>query len=81
MFCYAVSRQFVSPLFLTDTQLTKDMTLKLGYYEKATNFEKISHVFTQYRQNKWEIFYKFLWPFQESWTLKGAKQEIIEFNK
>jgi hypothetical protein len=43
--------------------------LKLRQCGKATKFEKNLHLvltFTQKRQNKWEIFCKFLWPFQKT---------------
>ena len=33
-----------------------------------TCFDKTA-VFTQYRQNKWDIFSNFLKPIQKSWTL------------
>ena len=49
--------------------------LKFRYYEKATKFEKISHLFWQnhcfYSVASKQVgdFFKFLWPFQKSWTL------------
>ena len=36
--------------------------------KSPTCFDRIA-VFTQQRQNKWEIFFKFLWTFQKNWTL------------
>ena len=50
--------------------------LKFRYYERATKFEKISHLFWQNKcfhsvvSKQVEYFFKFLWPFQKSWTLK-----------
>ena len=38
-------------------------------WKKSPTYLDTTVVFTQYRQNKWEIFSKFLWPFQKSWTL------------
>ena len=42
------------------------------YCEKATKFEKISHLFLKLPCNvktKWEIFFKFVWPSENIWTL------------
>ena len=50
--------------------------LKLKHYEKVTKFEKISHLFWQNSSfpevvsKKMGYFFKFLWPFQKSWTLR-----------
>ena len=50
--------------------------LKLRHYEKATKFEKISHLFWQnscfYSVASKQVgcFFKFLCPCQKSWTLK-----------
>ena len=43
---------------------TNWISIKLRHCEKATKFEKISHLF-------WHIIcnVKFLWPFQKTWTL------------
>ena len=38
----------------------------------STCFDRTT-VFTQYRQKQWEIFFKFLLPFQKSWTLPRSK--------
>ena len=52
--------------------------VKASFSEKATKFEKISHLFWQ---NSWfysvvskqvKDFFKFLWPFQKSWTLQWS---------
>ena len=49
--------------------------LKFRHYEKATKFEKISHLFWQiscfYSVASKQVgyFFKFLWPSQKSWTL------------
>ena len=49
--------------------------VKFRYYEKATKFEKISHLFWQnscfYSVASKQVgdIFKFLWPFQKSWTL------------
>ena len=49
---------------------------KLKHYEKATKFEKISHLFWQnsyfYSVPSKQVgdFFKFLWPSQKSWTLR-----------
>ena len=54
----------------------KDYLSKLRYYEKATKFENISHLFWQnscfYSVTSKQVgdFFKFLWPFQKSWTLQ-----------
>ena len=51
------------------------LLLKLRHYEKATKFEKISHLFWQnscfYSVVSKQVgdFFKFLWPSQKSWTL------------
>ena len=50
------------------------MQLKLRHYEKATQFENISHQFWQnscfYSVVSKQVgdFFKILWPFQKSWT-------------
>ena len=68
---------------LTLTAITLDryvnmsflFTVKFRYYEKATKFENISHLFWQNRcfysvaSKQVGDFLKFLWPFQKSWTL------------
>ena len=49
--------------------------IKLRHYEKATKFEKITHLFWQnscfYSAPSKQVgdFFKFLWTFQKSWTL------------
>ena len=44
---------------------------KSRYCEKATKFEKIFHIFWRLLSNVKQVedFYKFLWPFQKTWTL------------
>ena len=62
-------------------QFLKD--LKFRYYEKATKFEKNSHLFWQtscfYSVASKQVgyFFKFLWPFQKSWTLKASPRVKI----
>ena len=51
--------------------------IKFRYYEKATNFKKISHLFWQnscfysLASKQVEDFFKFLCSFQKSWTLRS----------
>ena len=46
--------------------LKNEWFIKFRLHEKTTKFEKVSHLFwqnscfTQYRQNKWEIFQMFV---------------------
>ena len=51
---------------------------KLRYYEMATKFEKISHsCFYSVASKQVGYFFKFLWPFQKSWTLKASPRVKI----
>ena len=55
---------------------TKTPQVKLIHYEKATQFETIFHLFWQNSclysvvSKQVEEFFKVLWPFQKSWTLR-----------
>ena len=58
----------------------KSRFLKLRYYEKATKFEKISHrswknsCFYSVVSKQVGGFFKFLWPFRQSWTLSQVEK-------
>ena len=54
----ALEYQFAS-IYILSVKKILSLSLKLRHYEKATKFKKISAVFTQQHQNKWEIFSHF----------------------
>ena len=74
LFCYLEKdwqdKKIIYVHFLSDLKI-----VKFRYYEKATKFEKIFHLFWQnscfYSVASKQVgdFFKFLWPFQKSWTL------------
>ena len=57
--------------------------LNLRRYEKATKFEKISHLFWQngcfYSVASKQVgyFFNFVWPFQKSWTLNTIQCLVV----
>ena len=59
----------------SDNKPTTTILLKFRHYEKATKFEKISHLFWQdscfysIASKQVRDFFEFLWPFQKSWIL------------
>ena len=59
----------------SQTPHPEGLYLKFRHFEKAIKFEKISHLFWQNRclysvaSKQVGEFFKFLWPFQKSWTL------------
>ena len=62
------------------------LVLKFRNYEKATKFEKISHLFWQnscfysVASKQMGDFFNFLWSFQKSWTLTAWKFEFFIAN-